>query len=168
MTAIFRNTVVSIAKTNAWTNPTNSSKAKKGRGAMKGTRVIMTTSKTSPAKTFPKSLNEKEIIFATSLTSSKIPTKNFIGELKLINFFPYLIIPKAIIPKTWVAKTETIASAKVVFKSLFVDLSKGIKELCPPSFAVSKKPIEPIPGTSPSQLERIIKIKIVVTIGKNW
>ena len=133
MTAIFKNTVVSIANTNAWINPTNNSKAKKGSGAMNGTRVIMTTSKTSPAKTFPKSRKEKETIFAISLTSSKMPTKKVIGELKFINFFPYFKIPNAAIPKICVAITETIASAKVVFKSLFVDLNKGIKVVCPPS-----------------------------------
>jgi len=65
--------------------PTKISRPKKGMGPMKGNKKAMTTSRTSPAKTLPKSLKAKDRILANSEINSNSPTKNWIGPEKLKN-----------------------------------------------------------------------------------
>lgn len=120
----------------------------------------MIVRRTSPAKTFPKSLKEKEIILDISDRNSRIPTKKFIGLLKFKNFPICLKNPNTTMPKKLVAKTARIASIKVKFKSLAGDLKTGIV-VC--SVCITK---EPTPGSRPNQLEARINRKIVAIRGK--
>ena len=146
-------------------NPTNISKNKKGKGTIKGARKNITTRSTSPANILPKSLKEKEIIFAVSAISSKMPTKKITGPLKEIKREKYLEKPTIATPKIWVAITDMMAKANVILMSLLVERKKGMMA---PSSPCSKSPIEPTPGKIPSQLENKIKRKKVAIRGKNF
>src|SRR3989344_1817064 len=59
--------------------------------------------------------------------------------------------------KAWVKNAEVKASAKVIFRSEFTERSRG----SPRKVIVAK------PGKRPSQLEKSINRKNVITIGKN-
>ena len=91
----------------------------------------MTMRRTSPAKIFPKSLNEKDINLDISEINSRIPTKNKMGLLKLINFPAYLKIPRATIPKNCIPITAMSAKASVVLRSAFPDRRSGTKTSLP-------------------------------------
>lgn len=81
------NTRASMEKMNACMKPTKSSRRRKGMGPKNGRRDAMIIRSTSPAKTFPNSLKENEIILANSEISSRRPIKKPIALLKLRNFF---------------------------------------------------------------------------------
>ena len=112
-------------------------------------------SKTSPAKTFPNSLNDKEMIFAISETISNIPIKNLMGFWKFKNFLICEKKPTAMIPKMLVITTEITAKANVKFRSAAGERKNGTSF---PWFLIKK---EPTPGKMPSRLDTIIKIKMV-------
>ena len=142
----------------------------------------MEASRTSPAKTFPKSRKESDATFAISPISSKIPTKNAIGETimtllslrNLVTIPPSALIltyllkifqaPIIMIPKILEPMTMARLNAKVVLISAVPARKMGIKTECPASFA--KKPIDPTKGRRPSQLFTKIKINKDATKGK--
>ncbi len=72
--------------------PAMISKVKKGtriNDAIEGRRAATIVMSISPAKIFPKSLNENDNILANSETISKSPTKAMMGLEILKNFFKY-------------------------------------------------------------------------------
>lgn len=156
-----KNTKVSIAKIKACTAPTNISSIKNGTGATYGNKNETMISRTSPAKTFPKSLKENDIILDTSDINSNMPTKKLIGPEKFKNFLRCLNIPSATTPKKFVVKTAITANAKVKFKSAAGDLNSGISS--PPTPFSTK---DPTPGSNPIQFEASMKIKIVAINGR--
>ena len=127
---------------------------------MYGRRKNIIASKTSPAKILPNNLKENDIILDISDKSSNIPTKNFKGLAKFKNFLMWVNVPKTTIPKKLVTSTDITANAKVKFKSAAGDLNNGTLSL--PFLNIK----EPTPGSSPSQFEVSIKIKIVAIKGK--
>ena len=76
-----------MEKTKAWIKPTNTSRIKKGKETKTGIRKAIIVKSTSPAKIFPKSRKEKEMILENSEIVSKMPTKKLIGLEILKNFF---------------------------------------------------------------------------------
>ena len=86
---------------NACMAPTKSSIPRNGTRPTSGTKNAIAINNTSPAKTFPKSLNVKLINLASSLIASRIPTKNPVGpSLKLMNF-PACPQPNVENPQKW-------------------------------------------------------------------
>src|SRR5579864_1542522 len=80
---------------------------------------------TSPTKIFPKRRNENEMILVNSETSSKMPTYKLSGFRE--KYRPrYCFSPKVCRLITWVATSETRASASVTFKSVEALRKKGI------------------------------------------
>lgn len=153
-------TNVIVAKINACMAPTKISRNKNGNGIKYGARKEIIVSKTSPAKTFPNNRKDKEIIFANSEISSKIPIKKSIGPLKLKYFPKCLKTPTDAIPIIFVTITEITANAKVKFRSAAGERKSGTLSL--PLLNIN----EPTPGNIPKRFEVNIKIKIVATSGK--
>ena len=140
--------------------PTKSSSIIKGKGIKYGAKKEIIVSKTSPAKTFPNNRNDKEIIFASSEISSKMPIKKSIGPLKLKNFPKCLNTPTDAIPIIFVTKTEITAKANVKFKSAAGERKSGTSA---PLLLYIK---DPTPGNIPKRFDVNIKIKTVATSGK--
>jgi hypothetical protein len=153
-------TSVIVAKINACIMPTNNSSIKNGNGTMYGAKNEIIVNKTSPAKTFPNSLKDNEIILANSDIISKIPMKKLIGLLKFKYFPICLKLPTAVMPKMLVTITEITANANVKFKSAAGERKSGTST-CPLSNIN-----DPTPGKIPNKFEHKIKIKIVATNGK--
>ena len=120
---------------------------------MYGTKKATTSNKTSPAKIFPNNLKENDSTLTASDIISKKPKINFIGLLIFRNLPIYLFIPKTFKEKNCIEKTENKASANVVVKSLFGDLST---DKLPVGVLIKKEPKKP--GTN--------AIKFAVTINK--
>ena len=149
-------TSVIMANINACIAPTNNSKNKNGNGIKYGAKNETIVSKTSPAKTFPNNRKEREIIFESSDIISKIPIKNSIGPLKLINFPMCLNVPTDAIPIIFVTITDITANANVKFKSAAGERKRG----------TSPYLRDPTPGNIPKRLEVNTNIKIVAIKGK--
>ena len=82
-------------------------------------------SKTSPAKTLPNNLKDREITLAISETISSIPIKNAIGFLKFKNLPIWGKIPTAAAPRILVIKTDITAKANVKLRSAAGERKSG-------------------------------------------
>ncbi len=108
----------------------------------------------------PNSLKEKDKTLTLSDIISKKPTIKLIGLEKLKNRFTYLLVPSSCQEKNWIDKTEKMAKARVMVKSLFGDLKNGN---LPAGVLMKKEPKKP--GIRANKLALTIKIKKVATKG---
>ena len=102
------------------------SKASIGTGKTKGTKCLMTSNKTHPAKIFPNRRKENEIKRAISEKSSITPVKNPKTELRLTNFPLYFKKPIVVIPKISITRKEMVANAKVTLASVFIERNNPV------------------------------------------
>src|SRR3989344_3217089 len=131
-----------------------------GNGTKYGARNPTMVKSTSPAKMFPNSLNENEIILTNSEINSSNPAKERIGFLRVKNLEKYFLKPRAVVPKNCTPIMTMDASAIVKLRSAAGALKRGTVDA---SWLIKTLPT---PGRSPSQLEIQINKKTVVTTGK--